>query len=145
MIATHAPGQPLAVISMRTLYYPAFPAVNEARVPWSLRVGGLWFLSGLYADELRQPDAATRFRTPDRMSSLERRWFDETVADLCARPPGVLLIELAPNRAPEGRRALDLAAYYGQDPRFARLFSAYVPVGALGPFAVYTATSASCR
>jgi hypothetical protein len=80
------------------------------------------------------------------MSPLERGFYEEIVADLCARPPSLLLIESAPPRAPLGRRSLDLTAYYGQDARCQRLFAGYKRSTTLGPFVVFTRVGdASCQ
>jgi hypothetical protein len=131
------PAGPVAMLSMRTHIYPAFPAVVDAGASWSLRFASLWYLPGLYQKELEAPDSERSFRTPAAMSPVERRYFDGVVDDLCASPPAVLIVEPPIPRAPLGRRSLDLIAYYSQDPRFARLFSAYAPINWLGSFVVY--------
>jgi hypothetical protein len=128
---------PVAMLSMRTHIYPAFPAVNDADVKWSLRFASLWYLPGLYEKELASPDAERNFRAPAQMSDVERRYFTGVVDDLCAAPPAVLIIEPPIPRAAAGRRSLDLVAYYGQDPRFERLFERYTPISWLGSFTIY--------
>jgi hypothetical protein len=70
------------------------------------------------------------------MPPLERAFFDEIVSDLCRTPPRLLMVETGAPVAPGGRRAFDLIAYYGQDPRAARLFSSYRPLAEVAPFAV---------
>jgi hypothetical protein len=131
---------------MRTMIYPAFPAVNYGGVGWSLRHPFLWFLPGLYADALRAPGPTVAFRDPAAMAPVERAFYDEVIGDLCARPPDLLMIEAAPPRAPLGRRALDLAAYYGQDGRFQRLSEAYDPLETIGQFLLFKrARTASCE
>jgi hypothetical protein len=135
----------VAVLSMRTIVYPAFPAVNYADARWVLRHNSLWFLPGFYEDAPMRPDGAVAPRSPGQMPELERRFYEEIVSDLCAQPPGVLLIETSMPRAPASRRVLDLAAYYGQDSRFARMFAAYDPVSSVGPFTVFSRVKpASC-
>jgi len=146
IIHRERPNGPLASLSMRTVIYPAFPVVNETGVAWSMRHNGLWFLPGLYERELLMPQAETRFRAPADMSPMERRFFDDVISDFCATPPGILLVEPPVAGAPEGRRTLDLVAYYQQDARFRRLFDAFSPLTRLGPFVVYTSRAgASCR
>ena len=146
LINKQTPHGPIAQISMRTQMYPGFPAANEAGVRWSLRFPTLFYLPGLYENELERdqpvqgllPDPELRFREPAAMSAMERRYFTEVVDNLCAAPPSVLIIEPPIPRAPAGRRSLDLVAYYGQDPRFKRLFSGYTPIAWLGlSFTVY--------
>jgi hypothetical protein len=132
-----APGGPIAALGMRAVIYPAFPAVNYSGARWSLRHNSLWFLPGLYESALLEPGPEVRFRRPDEMSPLERGFYEEIVSDLCARPPSLLLIEAASPRAPAGRRGLDLGAYYGQDARYRRLFTAYDRLSAIGPFTAY--------
>jgi len=137
LINKQTPHGPIAQISMRTQLYPAFPAATEAGVKWSLRFPTQFYLPGLYERELELPDSELSFRSPSAMSEMERRYFTEFVDNLCAAPPSVLIIEPPIPRAPAGRRSLDLVAYYGQDPRFKRLFSGYTPIGFLGSFTIY--------
>ena len=138
IINKQQPHGPIAQISMRTQMYPGFPAANEAGVKWSLRFPTLFYLPGLYENELSLPDSELSFREPGAMSAMERRYFTEVVDNLCAAPPSVLIIEPPIARAPAGRRSLDLVAYYGQDPRFKRLFAGYTPIGWLNrDFTIY--------
>jgi hypothetical protein len=137
LINKQTPHGPIAQISMRTQMYPGFPAVNEAGVKWSLRFPTLFYLPGLYETELMQPDSELKFREPSAMSAMERRYFTEVVDNLCAAPPSVLIIEPPIPNALAGRRSLDLVAYYGQDPRFKRLFSGYTPIGRLESFTIF--------
>ncbi len=144
-IRRQAPGGAIAVLSMRTVIYPAFPAVNYTGARWTLRHNALWFLPGLYSDELQSPDADKRYRAPAAMSGLERQFYDEVVGDLCADPPALLLVEPPLQRAPAGRRALDLTAYYAQDSRYQNLWRSYQRLDTLGPFVVYRRNGvASC-
>ena len=141
-----APGGTFAALSMRTMIYPAFPAVNYSGVGWSLRQPFLWFLPGLYEDALRAPGPSVVFRSPAAMPPLERTFYEQIVDDLCAKPPDVLMIEAAQPRAPLGRRALDLAAYYGQDGRYRRLSEAYDPLTTIGQFLLFKRVrTASCE
>jgi len=137
IVQKEAPRGTIAALGMRAVIYPAFPTVNYTGIDWSLRHNSLWFLPGFYKEALQAPDPIVRFRSPERMSPLERGFYEEIVGDLCAKPPDLLLIEAPQPKAPMGRRALDLAAYYGQDARYRRLSAAYVPLTTLGPFVVY--------
>ena len=140
LVREHAPAGPIAVLGMRTLVYPAFPLVNETGARWSLRHHSLWFLPAFYATELAATGPVASHRPAD-MPPLEREFYEEIVTDLCATPPRLLIIERAPPVAPAGRRALDLESYYGQDARFARLFSAFRVQSDVGPFTTYKAVS----
>jgi len=137
LINKQTPHGPIAQISMRTQLYPGFPAAIEAGVKWSLRFPTFFYLPGLYEQELQQPDSELKFREPAAMSAMEKRYFTEVVDNLCAAPPSVMIVEPPIPRAPAGRRSLDLVAYYGQDPRFKRLFAGYTPIGWLGSFTIY--------
>lgn len=141
LVRDHAPDGPIAVLGMRTLVYPAFPLVNQTGVRWSLRHHSLWFLPAFYEAELNAPGGMQALRTPAQMPPLERAFYEEILSDLCATPPRLLIIERASPLAPAGRRALDLESYYGQDARFARLFSAFRVQADVGPFMVYKAIS----
>jgi hypothetical protein len=131
---------------MRTIVYPAFPAVSYTSARWPMRHNSLWFLPGLYEKEMQSPDAANLYRAPAAMGPLERRFYEDVIGDLCADPPALLLIEPAQPRAPSGRRALDLSAYYGQDARYRKLWQGYEQLNTIGPFTVYLRTAnSSCR
>jgi hypothetical protein len=142
-IAAHAPQGPLTVLSMRTIIYPAFPAVNYSGAAWGLRHNSLWFLPGLYSEHESTSGGPIEPRPPDRMSPLERSFFDQIIDDLCASPPQLLAIERAAPAAPAGRRALDLQAYYSQSPRAKPLLDVYQPRASLGPFTLLTPSAAA--
>jgi len=138
-IEHEAPAGPLAVLSMRTLIYPAFPAVNYTGAAWSLRQNSMWFLPGLYAE---QDSHGPPFRphAPDAMSATEREFFLQVENDLCSKPPALLLVEDPLALPPRGRRGIDFLAYYGQSERLARLFAHYAPDGRVGPLTSLRAT-----
>lgn len=139
-------GGPLTVLSMRTIIYPAFPTVNYSRSGWGLRHNSLWFLPGFYSDQDRLAGGPLEPHSVIAMPALERVFFDQIVEDLCATPPQLLAIEQPAPAAPAGRRALDLHAYYGQNPRANALLASYRQRGTLGPFILLAADSpAACR
>lgn len=145
LVSREAPGGRLAQLSMRTIIWPAFPAVVEQRLGWSLRQNALWFLPGLYEQELAPGrHAAVVPRSPEAMGSLERSFFDEIVSDLCTAPPDLLLVE-SPVQ-PGAGRTLDLQEYYGQDPRYRALLRSYAALAPLDQFAVFKRLApAACR
>jgi hypothetical protein len=131
-------GGRLTVLSMRTIIYPAFPAVNYAGSPWGLRHNSLWFLPGFYTDQDRLAGGPLDPHSVESMSELERMFFDQIVEDLCSSPPQLLAIEQPGAVAPAGRRALDLYAYYAQHPSANGLLASYRREGSVGPFALFT-------
>jgi hypothetical protein len=144
-IAEHGGGT-LAVLSMRTIIYPAFPAVNYSGAGWGLRHNSLWFLPGFYADQDRLAGGPLEPHRLEQMSPLERLFFDQVTEDLCSSPPQLLAVEQSGAVAPAGRRALDLLAYYAQNPPANRLLASYRPQGTLGPFTLYApAAPLACR
>lgn len=145
-IARDGAAGPFAVLSMRTIIYPAFPAVNYAHASWSLRHNSLWFLQGFYDDQDLHAGPPFQAHPLDAMPPLERHFFGQIVDDLCASPPALLAVERPAPVAPAGRRALDLEAYYAQSPRAARLLHAYTAAGTIGPFTLLTpGTAPSCE
>ena len=84
-------GQPIYVLGM--LLLPGMPVLTYSGRPWSGRHNSLWFLPGLYIDELSSHDSTFTFRRPDRMPPLERRLYDEIIGDLCSAPPAMLVVE----------------------------------------------------
>jgi len=142
IVEQYAHGRPIYVMGM--LVYPAFPLVNVSGLEWSSRHNSLWFLQGLYREELARP-GEFRFRTPAEMPALEGEFYEEIITDLCSRPPAVLIVESLTHYGPGGRRPFDVLAYYRQDPRFEHLFSAYRPVGQVDAFRAYVSSGdASC-
>lgn len=136
----------LAVLSMRTIIYPAFPVVNYTGARWVMRHHSLWFLPGLYAAELRAASDEVPFRSPGQMDPLERQYFEQVIVDLCASPPQMLVIEPPPQFRRGGFGSLDLLAYYRQDDRFDRLLSSYELRETFGPFTAYVSRGApSCH
>jgi hypothetical protein len=141
---THA--DTFALLGMQGLVYPAFPTTNYSGTRWVLRHNSLWFLPGIYADEMKRPDHTDAFRRLDGMPPLERRYFEEIVEDLCRTPPKLLVLEPPIPNAPVVRRSLDLVRYYRQDPRFDRMFSAYAHKATVGLYVAYERRGeASCR
>ena len=135
----------LALLSMGSIVYPAFPTVNYVEATWVMRHHSLWFLPGLYDDELRRTDREPVFRSIEQMTTLEHQYFEQVIEDLCRRPPRLLVVEPPILKAPVGRRAIDLVAYYRQDERFDRLFAAYKPSATIGQFVAYSReTRSSC-
>lgn len=144
-IRAHAPEGPFTVLSMRTIIYPAFPAVNYTKARWGLRHNSLWFLPGFYADQDRRSGGALQPHVLNTMPALERLFLDQIVQDLCSAPPRLLAIEEPGPVAPAGRRALDLRTYYSQSPAAAALLADYRPVGTVGPFTLFAAADARCE
>jgi hypothetical protein len=142
IVRERAPGGVVTALGMRTFIYPAFPLVNETGARWGMRHNGLWFLAGFYERELVGDVVPVPYRAPDAMPPLERGFFDDVANDLARTPPDLLIVEIAANHAPAGRRALDLRGYYSQDPRVEALFAGYDRVAVVGQFEVY-AQSAS--
>jgi hypothetical protein len=144
-IQAHAPGGPVAVLSMRALIYPAFPAVNYTGARWSLRQNSMWFLPGLYAGQDRHGGPPLEPHAAGTMSATERVFFQQVEEDLCRTPPRLLVVEEPLALAPAGRRGIDFLRYYGQSPRLARLFSGYESGGRIGALTWMTPVSApSC-
>jgi hypothetical protein len=144
LVRREAPGGPIFV--MGTLLSPAFPLVNYTGAAWSSRHNSLWFLPGLYVRELEAPSGEFRFRRPDEMPRLERRFFTEIVDDLCRQPPRLLIVERLTHSGPAGRRSIDLLGYYRQSARFDALVSSYALHSQLGTFEIYeTRRAPSCQ
>jgi len=134
-----------AVLSMRNIVWPAFPAANYTGSEWVLRHNSLWFMPGLYEDDFNRASGGVAYHALATMPPIERRYFDQIVDDLCRRPPRLLVIQPPVQGAPAGGRAIDLVEYYRQDARFARLFSGYDETGTLDTFTFYTREDGSCE
>ena len=138
-------AESLAVLSMRTILFPAFPVVNYVPISWVMRHHSLWFLPGLYSNEIARIRGDVTYRSPGEMSPLERKYFEQVITDLCGNPPRLLVIEPPLPADRPGPRSLDLVGYFSQDARFARLWSAYHRRDSFGPFVTYLrADDAAC-
>jgi hypothetical protein len=132
-----ARAESVAVLSMRTILFPAFPAVNYSGARWVMRHHSMWFLPGLYADQMEGEVGEIPGRATGQMDPLESRFFDAIVSDLCAEPPRLLVIEPPLPKTAGNPPSIDLLAYYRQDPAFARMTDAYRFHSRFGPFDAY--------
>ncbi len=90
--------------------WPGFPLVNYSRVGWSSRFPTLWLLPGTI--QKRRSGEAANPALLDEMESFTR---ESVVADLSAQSPDVIIVD-----------DRDRKSYFGEDPRFARIWSNYV-------------------
>ena len=127
---------PRPVFGLGLTLQPGVPFLMYSNRPWAGRHNSLWFLPGLYTDQLRVAAPEVKWRRPGAMSPLERRLFDEIVDDLCAQAPGVLIVQTAPHRGRAGHKVVDLIAYYRQHERFATLIDGYRTEATVGAFTV---------
>jgi hypothetical protein len=134
VVRERAAGEPIWVMS--SSINPAFPVVNLSGASWSSRFCCVWMAPGLYSAE----EKATRpfpYRDRDEMTELERFQIDAVIEDLEAAPPRLLIVDNHPHKQAWGQSDFQFLAYFRRDPRFARLFLQYRPVGPVGPFQIY--------
>ena len=112
--------------------WPGFPLVNYSRVGWSSRFPTLWLLPG--AIQKRHSGEVADPALLDEMEAFTR---DSVVADLSAQPPDVVIVDDREKKSYFGAAPFDYLAYFGEDPRFARIWSNYVWVAEEVGFDVY--------
>lgn len=127
-----APGGSVSALSV----YPqvGFPLVNLAEREWASRFFHLWWLPGVYADQVGQ-DRPVSYHPLEEQSELERELLDMVVDDFLNRRPEILIVDTHQYMwMPLGFDHLD---YFGRDPRFAEEISAYSPAAMVYGFHVY--------
>ncbi|HUF36793.1 MAG TPA: hypothetical protein VMN37_12635 [Gemmatimonadales bacterium] len=111
-----------------------FPLVTYSGVRSVSRFNHLWIPGAVYHDAI-YAEGPLRYREPAERGTLERYLTDAVVEDLEAgRPRLLLVLRPAPDRREWGLRRLDFLKYFGQDPRFARLFARYRHTGTIGEY-----------
>ena len=114
-----------AISALTSYVWVGFPLVNEAHVGWASRFPGLWQLPGAVS-QLRQPDSQNP-GTRQKLLEIERYTVDAVVEDFQKAMPDLVIVDDdSPYFGPDG---FDFLAYFNQDPRFARLWQAYVRIG----------------
>lgn len=112
--------------------WPGFPLVNYGRVAWSSRFPTLWLLPGT-----AQKRSSGDPRNPSLLDEMETFTRDAVVADLSARPPDVIIVDDRERKSYFADVPFDYLAFFGQDPRFARIWSDYVWVAEEVDFDIY--------
>jgi len=135
LVRTYAVGGSIFVFSHHI--GSTFPLVNYADVMSASRFPHLWILAAEYLDRMRTP-GPLRYRAPNEMSPAERYMDDAVYADLFHRRPSLILVlRNARDDPANGLRRFDYLAYFGRQPRFARLFARYSFLGTVGEYLVF--------
>ena len=129
-VERYAPDGAIAILGSNV--WPGFPLVNYSRVGWSSRFPTLWLLPG--AIRKRHSGEATDIALLDEMERFTR---ESVLADLSAQPPDVIIVDDREKKSYYGPAPFDYLEYFGQDPRFARLWSDYVLVAEEVGFDIY--------
>jgi len=138
-VERYAPHGAIAILGSNV--WPGFPLVNYSQVGWSSRFPTLWLLPGA----IRQRRGG-EVADPALLDDLERFTRDSVIADLSARPPEVIIVDDRAQKSYFGAEPFDYLAYFGADPRFARIWSDYVWVAEEVGFDIYRRRCApDCR
>jgi hypothetical protein len=138
VVATHAPGRPIYVLSASIL--PAYHLIGWERATWPYRMPSLWPLPGLYRGSGTGVSAG--YRPKNAVPPAERYVFETVVSDLAARPPDVLIVDAGTPKhgwiqPDHGAIQFDYLAYFGQDPRFAELMTRYEELAPVARYRVF--------
>jgi hypothetical protein len=134
-VREHAAGGSIMVMSYNL--GSSFPLVNYAGVESASRFPHLWILAAEYLDRLHA-DAPLHYREAAEMGPAERYVMESVVADVARHRPQLLLVlRNARDDKVNGLRRLDYLAYFGRDPRFARLLDHYERSESVGEYAIY--------
>jgi hypothetical protein len=114
-----------AIYAFTSHVWVGFPLVNEAGVGWSSRFPTQWLLPGA-----REKLAGAAGLDPERkrkLQEIEQYVTDAVAVDFARLPPDLVIVD---TDNPYMREAnFDYVAYFQRDPRFARLWQAYVKIG----------------
>lgn len=114
-----------AIYAFTSHVWVGFPLVNEAGVAWASRFPTQWLLPGAHtklAEAGRLEPGRER-----KLREIERYATDAVIEDLERLPPDLVIVD---TDNPYMRQAnFDYLAYFGREPRFAKLWESYVKVG----------------
>lgn len=128
------------ISSLSTTLQAGFPLVNYTGVTWGSRFPCLWLLPGLYMD-VDSVGEVYPYHPPEGWGELEQYIVDSVVDDLREYQPDLLIVDdFIPGVTMNG---FDYLEYFGQDPRFRRLFSAYQPLVRIDNYRIYRRVSRS--
>jgi hypothetical protein len=114
-----------------------YPLVNYAGVESASRFPHLWILAAVYLDRLHE-EAPLRYREPAETGPAERYLEESVLADFARYEPRLLLVlRNARDDRINGLRRLDYLAYFGRDPRFARVLERYEWSETIGEYMIY--------
>lgn len=128
--ATYAGSGSIAVLGASV--WAGFPLVNNSRLGWSSRFAALWLLPG--AQRRRQADDGADLALLDEMEAFTR---DAVVADFRADMPDLVFVDDREKKPYFGEVDFDYLEFFGQDPRFARIWPQYLWVEKLAGFDIY--------
>lgn len=118
-----------------------FPLVTLTGVGWASRFPTLWLLPGVIQERAQGETA-----DPALLDDIESYSREAVIADLSAHVPDVVIVDDRESKDYFGAVPFDYLAYFGQDPRFARIWSDYVWIGEEVGFDVYRRRCApGCR
>ena len=129
-VERYAPNGSIAILGSNV--WPGFPLVNYSGVGWSSRFPTLWLLPGTI-----QKRMSGEADNPALLDEMERFTRESVVADLSAQPPDVIIVDDREKKSYFGAAPFDYLAYFGEDPRFLRIWSNYVWVAEEVGFDVY--------
>jgi hypothetical protein len=115
---------------------PAFPAVNYAGVEWASRFSCLWMLPAVFRARA-QPDAAIPEARRQRLDAVARYLTGAVTDDLARARPDLVFVPRDPQQQAFGATPVDWLAFFERDPRFAELWSGYVPLEGTPRFRIY--------
>ena len=127
----HAHGG--AVYAVSPSLVSIFPAVNYAGVDWSSRFSALYLPAAVARQRWDDPAVPDRLTT-ERADAIERFIRDAVIEDLERRPPELIMIDRVKRRKVFAGIPFDFLEYFLQDPRFAKIWSDYSPIGRVGRF-----------
>jgi hypothetical protein len=117
----------------------AFPLVAYSRVGWASRHSCLWFLTGLYAEEIHASSPLS-YHPLESMSEAERFLFNSVVNDLLRERPALLFVDESNHEAAFNGKHFDYLDYFSRDPRFLRFKRHYKYLTNVDAFRVYRRT-----
>jgi hypothetical protein len=139
VVRARAAGEGVYVMSYHLR--SAYPLINYSGARSASRFPHLWILAAEYGEELRRSEPLAYHAVPE-MSPSERYLNQAVLEDLREHRPKLLVVFRHARDLPvNGLRRLDYVAYFGRDPRIARILQDYQLVAELGDYLVYQRVS----
>jgi hypothetical protein len=135
LVRARAAGEGVYVMSYHLR--SAYPLINYSGARSASRFPQLWILPAEYIDELKSSEPLVYRR--ERDMSLSERYLNQAVLDDLRehRPKLLVVFRHARDLPVNGLRRLDYVAYFGRDPRIARILQDYQLLAELGDYLVY--------
>lgn len=116
---------------------PTSPVLNYTGSRLAMPFMSLWLLPALYDADEPGSDGRLRLHPPEARSPAETLLLTRVADSAQREKPSLILAETSQDEAAFRLRPLDYLEFFGQDPRFAAVFTHYRPLKRIGTLRVF--------